>query len=807
MTTATPLRFSASSLISLLAISVLSLGLVAAIGWIVGSSIMVRMVPGSVAMGLNTALGLIAGGMWLLLRQADSTAVRRFRIALAAFMIVLFAMILIQHIFGIDLGIDLRDLHRRIPDRNPRPGRVAPNTSLALFTCGIALLLRDLNFKFAPTLMKVLGLGVLGIGLSGLIGYALDLEWLYTWYRLNSMAVPTAIAITLLGTSITLETYHPRRFRVRDADKRIVARGVATLSLLAVTFMVSGFVVMRDGLEQSIRDNMLQLVEDNRALLLNVFEQHARTVRLVETSPSLAYSIETAQGVRAGLIDTPALSELAEIRQRFLLLGFSRFDVYGPGGAMLAGEPHVPHALMRVKLNSAGPAAELIWRDGYLLSNRINIQDGQNTLATVVLEQPLQALLPGLARSLAPGTSGEHRLCARVEQRLRCFPSRLGGAPLDLPLFERGEPSFPVSRAIVLGETGVTTGTDHRGRPVLAAYVPIEPGALGLGFSQAIDEVFAPLRERLALLIGLVVLLVAVSALILRSAVRPLATQLLRAETTAREQAAALRASMQALNEASSELRETERRVRALNSDLEQRVAERTADLTRANDELRQFAYAASHDLQEPLRNIGLFSQFVQRRYAEKLDQQGVEYLDLIAQNARRMQQLLRDVLEYTQAGEAIEGKAVSDANAALDEAIANLHSAILDSGARIERSGLPTQIGVHQTHLVQILQNLISNAIKYRAAAAPRVLVEARREGGAWLFSVRDNGIGIETQYLEQIFGVFRRLHKTEYPGTGMGLAICLKIVQRYAGSIWVESAPGEGTTFYFTLPAVADE
>lgn len=807
MTPASPLRVSASSLISLLAVIILSLGLVAAVGWMLGSPMMVRMVPGSVAMGLNTALGLIAGGIWLLIRQAEAPAARRVRISLAVFIVVLFALILIQHIFGIDLGIDLRELHRRIPDRNPRPGRVAPNTSLALFICGCALLLRDFNFKLASPLVRILGLCVLAIGLSGLMGYVLDLEWLYTWYRLNSMAVPTAVAITLLGTAITLETYRPRRFRVRDADKRIVARAIATLSLLATTFMLSGFVVMRDGLEQSIRDNMLQLVEDNRALLLNIFEQHARTVRLVETSPSLAYSIETAQGVRAGLIDTPALSELAETRQRFLLLGFSRFDVHGPGGAMLAGEPHVPQALMRLKLNAAGPAAELIWRDGYLLSNRITLKDGNETLATVLLEQPLRALLPSLARSLAPGTSGEHRLCARLEQRLRCFPSRLGGAPLDLPLLERGQPSLPVARAILHGETGVTTATDHRGKAVLAAYVPIEPGTLGLGFSQAIEEVFAPLRERLALLIGLVVMLVAVSVLILRSAVRPLATQLLRAETTAREQAAALRASMHALNEASTELRDSERQVRALNSDLERRVAERTADLTRANDELRQFAYAASHDLQEPLRNIGLFSQFVQRRYADKLDQQGVEYLDLIAQNARRMQQLLRDVLEYTQAGEALEGNPITDPNAALDEALANLQSAMIESGARIERGELPAKVGVHHTHMVQILQNLISNAIKYRASAAPRIQIEARREDKAWLFSVRDNGIGIEFQYLEHIFGVFRRLHKSEYPGTGMGLAICLKIVQRYDGSIWAESAPGEGTTFYFSLPAATGE
>lgn len=804
MTPALSRRFAAPALVAPLGVLVLGLGLVAATGWMIGSSTMVRMVPGSVAMGFNTALGLIAGGIWILVRQEKSAAWRQFRIALALFMIILFGLILLQHIFGVDFGIDWRELHKRVPDRNRLPGRVAPNTSLALFICGSALLIRDLAFNSRLMIVRGLGWVVLTIGLSGLLGYLLNLEWLYQWYRLNRMALPTAIAVTLLGAAVTLDSHEPRQFRIRDADKVIVARSVATIALLAVMFMLSGFVVLRQGIEQLIRQNMLQTVEDDRVLLLSVFEQHARLVKLVASSPSLAEGVKSETGRRAG-DPNAASSSLEKVRQRFLLLGFSRFDVYDSNGILLAGEPNTP-ALMRVALKAPGEAAEIVWRDGYLIANRVVLKHQANMLASVTLEQKMPSLFPNFSKAGAGGSSGEHRLCARAEERLLCFPSGPGTHALDLPLRYNNAPSFPVARALLNGEKGVVTATDYRGKPVLAAFVPIESGVLGLVFKQEIEEAFAPLRQRLAGLIGLVILLVAGSALILRSAVRPLATKLLQAETTAREQAAALRSSLKALNDTSSELQESERQVRALNTDLERRVAERTADLMRANDELRQFAYAASHDLQEPLRNIALFSQFIHRRYADKLDSGGAEYLHLMAQNAQRMQQLLRDVLEFAQAGDSAPGSAESDANAALDEALANLHATILESGTHVERGVLPTRVAVHHIHLVQVLQNLIGNSIKYRSAHAPRINVDARREQARWIFSVRDNGIGIEKPYIDQIFGMFRRLHKNEYPGTGIGLAICQKIVQRYDGEIWVESEVGLGTTFYFSLPAAAE-
>lgn len=227
------------------------------------------------------------------------------------------------------------------------------------------------------------------------------------------------------------------------------------------------------------------------------------------------------------------------------------------------------------------------------------------------------------------------------------------------------------------------------------------------------------------------------------------------------------------------------------------------AELRSANQDLEQFAYSASHDLQEPLRGIKIYGELLTRRYAGTLDGQAREFLGYLSGNATRMEMLIRDLLAYTQVSKLQAPDQDSDANAVLAETLANLSGAIMESEARVTSDALPS-IRVHDTHLKQLFQNLIGNAIKYRSSERiPTVHISAGREGGNWLFSVADNGIGIEPEYKERIFGLFKRLHTgDEYSGTGIGLAICQRIVERYHGRIWVESVPGKGSKFMFTVP-----
>jgi light-regulated signal transduction histidine kinase (bacteriophytochrome) len=228
-------------------------------------------------------------------------------------------------------------------------------------------------------------------------------------------------------------------------------------------------------------------------------------------------------------------------------------------------------------------------------------------------------------------------------------------------------------------------------------------------------------------------------------------------------------------------------------------------ELARSNAELQQFAYVASHDLQEPLRMIGSYTQLLERRYGDKFDQDAREFMGFIVDGATRMKQLIEDLLAYSRVG--TRGKELRPVRAQLllDKALTNLRATIEASGAVVTHDALP-EVNVDDTQIVQLLQNLIGNAIKFRKKdEVPRIHVVAEDAGREWRFCVADNGIGLEPQYSERIFMVFQRLHThDEYPGTGIGLAICKKVIDRHRGRIWVESAPGNGSKFYFTLPKI---
>jgi signal transduction histidine kinase len=245
------------------------------------------------------------------------------------------------------------------------------------------------------------------------------------------------------------------------------------------------------------------------------------------------------------------------------------------------------------------------------------------------------------------------------------------------------------------------------------------------------------------------------------------------------------------------ELRIQGEHLKMLNIELEQR----SNDLMRNVQELEKFAYVASHDLQEPLRTITSYIQLLQKKFSDKLDGEANEYMEFVVSGSRRMKTLINDLLEYSRINRSDTNLEMVNCNYVLTEVLQNLNNSIRDSEAVIDIEELPV-VKANRMHMVQLFQNLIGNSLKFKSDKKPEIRIRAKKTEGFYLFSVEDNGIGIKKEYSAKIFEIFQRLHSMQhYPGTGIGLAICMKIVQRLGGEIWMESEYGKGSTFFFTV------
>ncbi len=225
-------------------------------------------------------------------------------------------------------------------------------------------------------------------------------------------------------------------------------------------------------------------------------------------------------------------------------------------------------------------------------------------------------------------------------------------------------------------------------------------------------------------------------------------------------------------------------------------------ELKRSNEELERFAYVSSHDLQEPLRMVTLYSQLLERRYKDSLDDDADDFIEYIVENAKRMKYLIDDLLEYSRITSQAKEFENINLDKVLESVLSNLSIIIIENNVNVTHDSLPT-VFADKNQILQVFENLITNAIKFRGKKSPKIDISAKKSDKEWTFAVKDNGIGIKPEHQKQIFEVFKRLHtREEYPGTGIGLSIVQKIIEKHNGRIWVESEPGKGSTFYFTLP-----
>jgi signal transduction histidine kinase len=362
---------------------------------------------------------------------------------------------------------------------------------------------------------------------------------------------------------------------------------------------------------------------------------------------------------------------------------------------------------------------------------------------------------------------------------------------------------------------GVGLYPDYRDIPVIGAYRWLPERQLCLLTEVDQAEAFAPiveLRRNILIAGGGIGLAFALWGLLLARAITRPVQQLVTATAEFGRGNLAYRLDLSqtdelgqlviAFNTMAAQRQRMEDELRRAHDELELRVQERTAELARSNQDLEQFAYVASHDLQEPLRMVASYLQLLERRYRDQLDAEALEFIDYAVDGARRMKTLINDLLAYSRVGTQGKPFAPTECNVVLEQSLLNLEQAITENQAVITHDELPTVLA-DESQLVQLFQNLLSNALKFRNDTPPRIHVGVRRSNGEWTFWVQDNGIGFDPQFAERIFVIFQRLHgRQDYPGTGIGLAICKKIVERHRGRIWVESQPERGATVYFTLP-----
>ena len=408
------------------------------------------------------------------------------------------------------------------------------------------------------------------------------------------------------------------------------------------------------------------------------------------------------------------------------------------------------------------------------------------------------------------GTSGETVLVTHDEagNPVHLTPLRFDAhAAFTRPISSTDTHSVEVQ---ALNDTprNTTDEVDYRGIRVFASTDYIEAADIGLVVKMDRSEVFAPLTRIKKILLGMavafVLAVIAAALLISRSLTGPILRLTRAADLFSRGELGQRVpvTSSDEIGRLSHSFNEMASSIQNANAILEEQISARTAELTRSNRDLEQFAYVASHDLQEPLRMVSSYTQLLARRYQGQLGKDADEFIEFAVDGAKRMQGLINDLLQYSRVGSQGGKFTPIDSAAPLDEALGVLSTAIDEAGAVVEKGNLP-EIVADEDQMSRLFQNLVGNAIKYRSGADPRIRISAERLRDCWQFEVRDNGIGVDPAFTERIFTIFQRLHsREEYQGSGIGLAISKRIVERRGGAIWMKSKPGAGSSFFFTVP-----
>lgn len=763
----------------------IALGLLVIFGWHTSSTLLVKVHPAFSPMPYSASFGFVVTGAGLLFvvygrhllgTLCGSTAVI---IGLSG---------LVQHLFAVDPAID----HLLADNVTFHLGRMSPNTALAFLLTGgslVTTVVPHLRVRCTITLVPIATV-IFSLGVLGFVGDVAGIKTTYGLGSMNRMAIHAAAGFIAMGLGIG--AFGWGRTRSQTPDMLAMRRAVIAYATVGVLLMglFSVLVIMLplyDQLYKAQQEHLSRLTQNK----ISRFEHYLSQVRSVaQNLTSDAWTRHLLQAYSDGIVShdayvrqTKAILEEA-MRRSPLVAGMTRLDRDREHSVSVGRR--IPWRSLPLpsaedpKVRFTGPV--VIDRSSYVLAIAGLVRPDGTSAGSDLLLIEWAGIHDILSEQISSARTQDVFLGIRQVDGLKAYPVTLGSGR---PMVEEAEGSLAsiINRALEMAP-GLSDWMLNRAATRLICFGPVRDTHWALIQTIAMDEIYdAPNRPLILVLLGGTVLslLGAVGMFFL---LRPVARRMgVRTDDLEHQVRAATVRELEREKEVAEQLR---------------RDAE---ELERSNIELQQFAYVASHDLREPLRMVASYLQLIQQRYQGKLDLEGNKFMGFAIEGAHRMQQLVNDLLTYSRVETRSRAFEQVDCNRILEISTENLKSSIDESGARITYDSLPTFLA-DGSQMMQLFQNLIGNAIKFRGTSPPRIHVWSGREDGQWNFGVRDNGIGIESEHFERIFQIFKRLQpRDKYPGTGIGLSICRRIVERHGGRIWVESELGQGSTIYFTI------